>query len=143
MRFDVAMKNTIGFGLILTTLLAAGVWMAHARVAEGTHAIRNYLVYIGTYTEPNLKSVGIYVYRFDEATGNLTPMGLAAKSRNPSYLVIHPNHRYLYAVNEINNYEGQPSGGVSAYAIHRKTGMLTLLNEVASRDKGPCHINID
>jgi 6-phosphogluconolactonase len=68
---------------------------------------------------------------------------LAAKSRNPSYLVIHPNHRYLYAVNEINHYDGQDSGGVSAYSIDGKTGMLTLLNEVASGDKGPCNINID
>ena len=46
----------------------------------------DYLVYIGTYTGP--KSQGIYVYKLAAATGKLTPLGLAAKSTNPSFLAI-------------------------------------------------------
>ena len=101
----------------------------------------DYFVYIGTYTGP--KSQGIYVYKFAAATGKLTPLGLAAESTNPAFLAIHPNHRYLYAVNEIANYEGKKSGSVSAFSIDRKTGKLTLLNVVASGDPGPCHLVVD
>jgi len=101
----------------------------------------DYFVYIGTYTGP--KSQGIYVYKFSAATGKLTPLGLAGESDRPSFLAIHPNHRYLYAVNEINNYEGQKSGSVSSFSIDQKTGKLTLLNIVPSGDPTPAHLIVD
>ena len=101
-----------------------------------------YLVYIGTYTMQKT-SKGIYVYRFDSATGKLTSLGLAADTVNPSFLAVHPNRRFLYAVNEISSYEGQKSGGVSAFAIDRGTGKLTFLNEVASRGADPCYVAVD
>src|SRR5271165_562187 len=101
------------------------------------------LVYIGTYTDKSSASKGIYAYRFDPATAQLTSLGLAAESANPSFLTIHPNHKFLYAVNETGDYKGQKSGGVSAFAIDRATGKLTLLNEVASRGADPCYITVD
>jgi len=101
----------------------------------------NFFVYVGPYTGP--KSQGIYVYKYESATGKLTPLGLAAESTNPSYLAIHPNHRFVYAANEIGNFAGQKSGGVSAFAMDRKTGKLTLLNEVASGGIDPCHLMVD
>ena len=102
-----------------------------------------YLMYVGTYTEEGSTSKGIYAYRFDSATGQLTSIGLAAQTTNPSFLVVHPNHRFLYAVNEVGNYQGKKSGGVSAFAIDRTTGKLTLLNEVASGGTDPCYITVD
>ena len=57
-----------------------------------------YLVYVGTYTRPNA-SKGIYAYRFQPATGKMTPLGLAADTPNPAFLVAHPNGRFLYADN--------------------------------------------
>ena len=56
------------------------------------------LVYVGTYTRGASK--GIYAYRLDDATGKLTPLGLAAETANPSFVAIHPNRRFLYAVGE-------------------------------------------
>jgi 6-phosphogluconolactonase len=41
------------------------------------------------------------------------------------------------------NAEGQPSGSVSAFAIDRKTGALTLLNRQPSVGGGPAHITVD
>ncbi|MBI1792348.1 MAG: lactonase family protein [Acidobacteria bacterium] len=100
-----------------------------------------YWMYIGTYTRQNSK--GIYVYRFDPASGKATPAGLAAETSNPSFLTVHPNRRFLYAVNEIGNYNGQRAGSASAFAIDRKTGRLTHLNTVSSRGGGPCHLSVD
>jgi 6-phosphogluconolactonase len=94
------------------------------------------LVYFGTYT--GAKSQGIYVSRFDPATGRLGAPELAAKSRNPSFLAIHPGGRYLYAVNEVDN-----TGTVSAFALDAKTGKLTPLNQQVSDGSGPCHLAVD
>jgi 6-phosphogluconolactonase len=103
-----------------------------------------YLVYVGTYTaEAGSTSKGIYAYRFDPVTGDLTSIGVAAETTNPSFLAVHPNHRFLYAVNEVGKYKGEKSGAVSAFAIDRPTGKLTLLNEVASKGADPCYITVD
>lgn len=102
-----------------------------------------YFIYVGTYTEEGSASKGIYVYRFDSATGEITPGGLAAPTINPSFLVVHPNQRFVYAVNEVGNYKGEKSGAVSAFSIDKITGKLALLNQVASRGAGPCYISVD
>lgn len=135
------MKNKRYSALVFLTFLALSGWLVSALGAERPGTMDNYFVYVGPYTGP--KSQGIYVYKFESATGKLTPLGLAAESTNPSFLAVHPNHRFLYAANEIGNFAGQKSGGVSAFAIDRKTGKLTLLNEVASGGLDPCHVIVD
>jgi 6-phosphogluconolactonase len=102
---------------------------------------REYLVYVGTYT--GAESKGIYAYRFNTATGETTPLGLAAESRSPSFLAVHPNGRFLYAVSETGDFDEGKSGAVGAYAIDRATGKLTLLNQVSSRGGGPCYVSVD
>src|SRR5256885_2276156 len=100
------------------------------------------LVYIGTYTTKQ-SSKGIYAYRFDSSKGRLTSLGLAAASPDPSFLAVHPNGKYLYAVNELDEFGGQKSGAVSAFLIDRKSGSLKLINQIASAGGGPCHISLD
>jgi len=102
---------------------------------------QTYLVYVGTYTDGQSK--GIYAYRFNAATGQLASLGLAAETSNPSFLAVHPSQRYLYAVNETGKFQDQSSGAVSAFAIDRRTGKLTLLNQVASRGADPCYVAVD
>ena len=135
------MKNLTCYALVFIPLFAACFWMVDARGSITDLSKIDELVYIGTYTGP--KSQGIYVYRLSAATGKLTPLGLAAESNNPGYLAIDPTHRYLYAVNEIADYEGKKSGSVSAFSINHKTGKLTLLNIVASGGSGPTHLVVD
>ncbi len=110
------------------------------------------LVYVGTYTEPirfgtgqvlEGKGRGIHILRLDMATGALTPCGLAEGVRNPSFLAFHPSRRFLYAVNELKEYEGEPSGAVSAFAIHPETGALTFLNSRPTHGTDPCHVTVD
>ncbi len=98
------------------------------------------LVYVGTYTFKG--SQGIYTYQFDPVTGRLSPSG-STPADNPSFLAIHPNKSVLYAVNELGEYSGEPTGAVSAFAIDATTGGLRLLNQQASRGQAPAHITID
>jgi 6-phosphogluconolactonase len=103
-----------------------------------------YLFYVGTYTnEEGSKSKGIYAYRYDADSGQITSLGLAAETTNPSWVAVHPNGKYLYAANEIPNFKGPNSGGLSAFSIDHATGKLTLLNEVATRGADPCYVSID
>jgi len=108
---------------------------------EAAAAGRQLLVYIGTYTRGASK--GIYAYRLDLASGSLAPMGLAAETANPSFLAVHPNRRFLYAVGEMNEFGGQKGGAVSAFSVDRATGKLTLLNQQSSGGAGPCHLVVD
>src|SRR3954469_12738545 len=87
-------------------------------------------VYIGTYTGG--KSKGIYVSKFDASNGKLSAPELAGEAKNPTFLCLHPNGKYLYAVGEIDNFEGKKTGAVSAFAIEGETGKLTPLNQQAS-----------
>src|SRR5437868_3261248 len=101
----------------------------------------SYLAFVGTYT--GQRSKGIYAYRFNATTGQLASLGLVAETSNPSFLAVHPSHKFLYAVNETGDFQNQKSGGVSAFAIDGRTGKLTLLNQVASRGADPCYVAVD
>ena len=109
------------------------------------HAASFYLAYVGTYTASSSK--GIYSFRFDPATGQLKPMGVAAELPNPSFLATDPQHRFLYAVTEMGPEPGaddyKKNGFVSSYSIDRKTGALTLLNKVDAGGGGSCHLVVD
>jgi 6-phosphogluconolactonase len=95
-------------------------------------------VYFGTYTSGGNGSKGIYRSVLNTDTGKLSAPVLAAEAKNPSFLEIHPNGRYLYAVSESGG-----AGTVSAYAIEPDTKNLKLLNAQSSGGSGPCHVNID
>jgi 6-phosphogluconolactonase len=49
-------------------------------------------------------------------------------SDHPSWLALHPSRKFLYAVNELDEYDGLPRGTVEAYGIGAEEGRLTLLN---------------
>jgi 6-phosphogluconolactonase len=101
----------------------------------------DYFVYIGTYTGSG--SQGIYGYRFDAITGDFERIGLAAEAENPSFLAVHPHGRFLYAVNEIADFEGQSSGSVSAFAIDPHSGELKLSGKIASLGAMPAYVSLD
>jgi 6-phosphogluconolactonase len=99
------------------------------------------LLYVGTYTGG--KSEGIYLYRFDLNSGKLTHAGTTKGVINPSFLTLAPGWRYLYAVNEVDDFAGRKSGAVSAFAVDQKTGALRLLNQQASLGANPCYAEVD
>jgi 6-phosphogluconolactonase len=91
--------------------------------------------YVGTYTKW-FGSKGIYHFQFDNVRGEISGGELAAKAANPSFLVIHPNRRWIYAANE------RKDGKVNAYAI-APDGQLQLLNRESAQGSGPCHVSLD
>ena len=101
-------------------------------------------VFIGTYTEKEgSQSKGILVYRMNLSSGELTFQWDAKGILNPSYLAIHPQKKFLYAVNEVQSFGGQEGGGVTALSIDAASGELNLLNSYSSQGKDPCYISID
>jgi len=100
-----------------------------------------FYVYFGTYT--GATSRGIYVARFDSATGKLSAPELAAEMTNPSFLAVSPDKRHLYAVSEVDRAQGKPAGVVKAFAREARTGKLTALNQQTSGGTGPCHLTVD
>ncbi len=105
------------------------------------------LLFVGTYTE-NLGFVdgqakGIGVFQMNLETGELSFLLENQDIPNPSFLVIHPSGRYLYAVHEMSQFQGQPGGGVSAYKVDSGSGRLTLLNQQLSHGVAPCHVSLD
>ena len=104
-------------------------------------------VYVGTYTrhEPHVegKSAGIHVLRFNSSTGHLTHAGVIAGVENPSYLALHPDGTALYAISEVNDYEGRPAGGVSAFSIDPSTRVIASLNQRSTKGPGPAYVSVD
>jgi 6-phosphogluconolactonase len=121
----------------LSVLALATVGIAMATAAARVERV----VYIGTYT--NQESKGIYAFKFDDASGALSPLGLVAETPSPSFLESSADGRFVYAVNEISMFEGERSGSVTAFSVDTATSKLTALNTVSSRGTSPCHLMLD
>ena len=95
-----------------------------------------YDLVIGTYTTGISK--GIYVYRFYTETGKIAYLNEIDDIKNPSYVCVSKNNKFVYAANEN---DGQ--GEVSSFAFEPNEGKLTLLNKQPSGGNGPCYISVD
>jgi 6-phosphogluconolactonase len=95
--------------------------------------------YVGTYT-PN--GGGIYLFRMDKTSGALTQLLVFDDVRNPSWLAINPAQTHLYAVSEIDNYQGTRNGAVVSYAIDGETLQLRRLGAVSSAGATPAHASV-
>ncbi|MGB6694440.1 MAG: lactonase family protein, partial [Terracidiphilus sp.] len=101
---------------------------------------RRIVAYVGSYTGAvgnGGNGEGIYSFGMDTVTGELTNSKLAAESRNPSWIAIHPSKRFLYAVNEV------ADGGITAFAIEEGHGELRELNQERSMGTGPAYMTLD
>jgi len=99
------------------------------------------MVLIGTYTGGPSK--GIYSYELNLQDGSLDQLGLAAEIPSPSFLAIHPNKHLLYAVNEIENYDGKKAGAVTGFKIDSNGTKLEKINDATSGGPGPCFVSVD
>jgi len=104
--------------------------------------------YIGTYTaEPAQRQSrnhgeGIYLVDVDTSTGTLSNPRLMAKTPSPAWIALSPDGRFLYAGNEIGDFNGNRSGSVSAFTIDKASGKLTFLNVVSSEGAGPAYVAV-
>jgi 6-phosphogluconolactonase len=143
------MKKTVALLVFVATLFAPAAWSAPAPASE-------YFVYFGTYTgftymkeglpAGGSHSKGIYVSRFQPATGHLSEPALAVEAINPAYLAVHPNQKFLYVATEDPLSLGPDfdhASYVSAYAIDAATGKLRLLNTLPTGGTSTCYLSID
>lgn len=99
------------------------------------------LLFVGTYTK-NSKSKGIYLYEMNRKTGALSYVS-TCETVNPSYLAIHPNKQWLYAVSEVEGDKQKSTGVISAFKIDTIKKQLTFINSVSAQGNGPCYVSID
>lgn len=112
------------------------------------------MAYVGTFSSP-LRDVlptqvdlppgngrGIHVFDVDRATGALTPSGVFELGTSPSCLALNAAGTRLYSTNETDRVGEDKQGTVSAFAINRADGQLTLLNTVRSGGAGPTYVSL-
>jgi 6-phosphogluconolactonase len=88
-------------GATLMVLPSATTWAADAN--KPTY------VYVGSYTKDppgggSNNPIGLSVFHFDSQSGALT-LVQQVPSANPSFVALDPTKRFLYVVNEIDDYE--------------------------------------
>jgi 6-phosphogluconolactonase len=118
---------------------AANAGAAGAAAQPTAAASASAHAYVGTYT-PN--GGGIYLFRVDGASGALTQLQVFDDIRNPSWLAINPAQTRLYAISEIDNYQGTRNGAVVSYAIDSENFQLRRLGAVNSGGTNPAHASV-
>src|SRR5208283_5556382 len=138
------MTHTLSRRQLLKSSAAVGLMLP----SLGRGAGRRILAYVGTYSSPQGpegskgNGQGIYLFEMDSSTGALAKREVFEDRLNPSWLAFHPSGNFLYAANEVSDFEGTPSGAVTAYGVERRSGRLTRLNTVSSQGAGPAHLSV-
>jgi 6-phosphogluconolactonase len=99
------------------------------------------IMYAGT--SPGNNSKGIYVLHFDRNTHKLTELITVNEKRNPNFLALHPNIKYLYAIYSEGMSNDDKRGTVMSFTIDPATGFLKKLNEQSTEGRGPAHVSVD
>ncbi|AOX19717.1 lactonase family protein [Kozakia baliensis] len=85
---------------------------------------------------------GIAVFEMARDTGVLTPISTFTDIASPSFITMSKDHRFLYALSEISDFNKDGDGSVTAFAVDRKTGSLKKLNAVSSKGAVPAHLSV-
>ena len=95
------------------------------------------MTFIGCYTAgAGGGGEGIVRVRWNGKTGAMGEASMVAATPSPSFLLRHPGHPVLYAVNELDD------GQVSAFSV-TPDGALTALGRWSSGGADPCHLGLD
>ncbi len=123
-------RNFLGGASALT--LATHPWSGFA-----SDLVHEQLLLVGTQTAEPSTSKGIYGYRFNAESGELTQIGLAVEAESPTFLVLGLRERFVYAVNEVR------PGTVSSFSFDKKSMKMQEISTVSSKGGGPTHIAVD
>jgi 6-phosphogluconolactonase len=95
-------------------------------------------VYVGTSTagQSGGKLEGIFVYQMDPQSGSLEQVQSVESGPEPSFLALHPNRRFIYAINEASQ------GEAAAFELDPVTGRLRFLNRESLEARGPCYVTL-
>ena len=95
----------------------------HTRIASSSIASERYAL------AADLGIDKVMIYRFDRATGKLTPgkqpSAELQQGAGPRHLTLHPNGKYLYVINELDS-------TMTAFKYNAPTGTLTQIETVST-----------
>jgi len=103
----------------------------------------NQLLFVGSYSPED--EAGIHTFTFDSTAGEMIPYGSYTGIANPSFLIIHPNGKWLYAVSETGLDSDGVHGSVHSFGIQHEELKLKLqpINQQTTKGDWPCHLEID
>jgi 6-phosphogluconolactonase len=114
----------------MSSRLAALLLLSFSTIAMS----KTSLLYIASQ---NPEKPGILTAELDLTTGALSAPKFIQDSKDASHFEITPKGTHLYMCNS-----GTP-GGVSAYAVDKKTGTLQFLNYIEAKGRGPSYVSVD
>lgn len=117
--------------------------------AQPTARAQSYYLLVGTYTNMGSNSAsppkdstgskGIYVYRWDAATGHARFLSHTTGVVNPSYLDIAPDKVHVYACTETRT---AGAGSISAFLLDRGAGTLQFINKEPAGGDNPVYVSV-
>lgn len=122
---------------LLTSIFLCFLYTPILLFAQNKEMEQTYHLLVGTYTTG--QSEGIYVYRFNSLTGELTHEHTAKGITNPSFVIVSPDQQFAYAVNE---QSGENKGMVSAFRFNPADGSMELINQQPSGGGDPCYLSL-
>jgi 6-phosphogluconolactonase len=96
------------------------------------------LLFVGTYTDSK-PDKGIYVYEFNQETGQLTLTSTGENITNPSFLTVSPDGKYVYSCTDT---KIPNAGSVTAFKVDSIKGSLTILNKQPSGGENPVYVTV-
>jgi 6-phosphogluconolactonase len=108
-----------------------------AIIMANAQSPKTYNLIVGTYTNPG-KSKGMYVYTFNSETGELTYKAESTPIKNPSFLTVSNDRKYVYAVSEVDG-----KGSVNAFRYDPTSGKLEFMNSAPAGGNSPCYVSVD
>ena len=97
-------------------------------------------LFVGRYNDTGGK--GLYLYDVNLEKGNFKPVSENDAGPDPSYFCISGKNGYIYAANEVMDFQGAKAGGVTALSYDKETGKIEKLKDLAVPYGGPCFISL-
>ena len=113
-------------------LIAGWIFYCFASYAQHT------CVFVGSYNWDKTTE-GIYVFELDTIDGTLQKICSLKGIRNPSYLTISPNGRFVYACTETKT---PNAGSVSSFEFNYECKTFIFLNDQLSGGENPVYLNV-
>ncbi len=91
----------------------------------------------------SVEQPGIQTFSFDETSGEIKQVGSFTGINTPSYIIVHPNGRWLYAVSETGKDSHGSFGAVWSFQFEREPFSIQPINQQSTRGDWPCHLQLD
>jgi len=86
---------------------------------------------------------GIQAFNFDETSGEMKQVGSLIGINTPSFIIVHPNGRWLYTVSETGQGSHGVLGSVWSFQFMREPFSIQRINQQTTRGDWPCHLRLD